>query len=160
MTVVQALDGRSARQRELRDRLALIERFHQLCQALETWDTEAIIEMHGTNEYAVGFGTAAGELVRGRATLELMLDQQVSDFPSIMMRTGWIQAEVNGSTGWVMGEGSQRVVHVDGSEEDLPTRFTVVWTRGADRQWMIAHSHFSTPSPAASSTSAAAPTNS
>jgi len=106
-------------------------------------DLEAVMAAFGSDPDVMLFGTGADETRRGRDAIRTQVQRDWSQTDEVSMSLRWGPVSAAGDVAWAWAEGSFdfRAGDVEGS---LPARLSAVLER-RDGQWLIVHSHFSTP---------------
>jgi ketosteroid isomerase-like protein len=106
-------------------------------------DLEAVMAAFGSDPDVMLFGTGADEVRRGKDAIRTQVQRDWGQSDEVSLGLRWGPVSAAGDVAWAWAEGSFdfRAGDVEGS---LPARLSVVLER-RDGQWLIVHSHFSTP---------------
>jgi len=120
--------------------LAALQR---MTDAYQKRDLEAVMSAFGSDPDVMIFGTGADEMRRGKDAIRTQVQRDWDQSDELSMALRWGPVSAAGDVAWAWAEGSFdfRAGDVEGS---LPARLSAVLER-RDGQWLIVHSHFSTP---------------
>jgi ketosteroid isomerase-like protein len=111
--------------------------------AYQKRDLEAVMAAFASDPDVLIFGTGADETRRGKDAIRAQVQRDWGQSDAVSMALRWGPVSAAGDVAWAWAEGSFdfRAGDVEGS---IPARLSAVLER-RDGQWLIVHSHFSTP---------------
>jgi ketosteroid isomerase-like protein len=114
-----------------------------MTDAYQKRDIGAVMAAFGSDPDVMLFGTGADEVRRGKDAIRTQVQRDWGQSDEISLALRWGNISAAGDVAWAWAEGSFdfRAGDVEGS---LPARLSAVLER-RDGQWLIVHSHFSTP---------------
>jgi uncharacterized protein (TIGR02246 family) len=114
-----------------------------MTRAYHERDLEGVMALYGSDPDVMLIGTGADEVRRGKDAIRTQVQRDWGQTDEVSLALRWGPVSVAGEVAWAWAEGSFdfRAGDVEGS---LPARVSAVLER-RDGQWLIVHSHFSTP---------------
>jgi ketosteroid isomerase-like protein len=119
---------------------------HRMTGAYRKRDLEGVMAAFGSDPDVMLFGTGADEVRRGKDAIRTQVQRDWGQTDEVSLALRWGPVSAAGDVAWAWAEGTFdfRAGDVEGS---LPARLSAVLER-RDGQWLIVHSHFSTPAAA------------
>jgi ketosteroid isomerase-like protein len=121
----------------------VVAALQRMTVAYQKRDLEAVMAAFGSDPDVMLFGTGADEVRRGKDAIRTQVQRDWGQSDEVSLALRWGPVSAAGDVAWAWAEGSFdfRAGDVEGS---LPARLSAVLER-RDGQWLIVHSHFSTP---------------
>jgi uncharacterized protein (TIGR02246 family) len=119
---------------------------NKVAEAYATRNIDTLLACFAPDPDAIMYGTGADEKRTGRAEVKTQAERDWAQSESSRINYETVLVSAAGSVAWAAVDGAFQV-KAGGQEFEMPARITYVLEKRGD-QWLIVHSHFSTPAAA------------